>query len=221
MSAQIPLHFTASNSFDAHDFIITPSNQKAYDLVLDPSLWRGFCLLVSGERGCGKTHLLHVAANHLNAQMLSHQSIKDIIEGDIAQGDVFIIDDADAMIGDKAAEETLFHLYNKCMLAGANMIVALNDVPATEHFCFKDLHSRLMGASMVRIDAPDDMLMQGILMKLFSDRQLMVDPAVINYIATRAERSIATLKDIVEKIDAQAIAEKRKITVPFVKGLLD
>ena len=53
----------------------------------------------------------------------------------------------------------------------------------------------------VEIDEPDDELLIGVMTKLFADRQIAVDASVIRYIASRIERSLASSRLIVERLD--------------------
>ena len=51
-----------------------------------------------------------------------------------------------------------------------------------------------------------------MLFKLFSDRQLVVDPAVIAYIALRIERSLDAASAIVAALDREALARGKPVT---------
>ena len=75
-----------------------------------------------------------------------------------------------------------------------------------------DLASRLRAARPVELGEPDDALLRRMLVKLFADRQLDVDPAVIDYIALRMERSMAGAAAIVDDLDREALAAGSPIT---------
>ncbi len=75
-----------------------------------------------------------------------------------------------------------------------------------------DLHSRLRLAPVVALGEPDEQLARAVLFKLFSDRQLAVEPAVIAYIALRIERSLGAARAIVEALDREALARGRAVT---------
>ena len=51
-----------------------------------------------------------------------------------------------------------------------------------------------------------------MLVKLFADRQLAVEPHVIDYLALHMERSMAAASRIVAAIDRLALATHRKVT---------
>ncbi len=64
----------------------------------------------------------------------------------------------------------------------------------------------------MRLDAPDIELTETVLFKLFSDRQLLVEPHVIAYIATRIERSLGAARRLVATLDREALAKGRRVT---------
>ena len=69
--------------------------------------------------------------------------------------------------------------------------------------------------------APDDTLITAVLVKQFTDRQLKVDVEVISYMLTRMERSFDAARRVVGAIDDLALEERRNITVPLVRRVLE
>ena len=67
-------------------------------------------------------------------------------------------------------------------------------------------------ADAVAIAAPDDALIRALLVKLFVDRQLIVDTALVEYLATRLERSFAAARAAVERLDRETLARRRRLT---------
>ena len=80
-----------------------------------------------------------------------------------------------------------------------------------------DLRSRLNAAAAVAIAEPDDTLMEAVLVKLFSDRQLRVDDDVLAFMLTRMERSFAGARDLVARVDDVALKTRRNISVSLVR----
>src|SRR6202021_1476099 len=74
-----------------------------------------------------------------------------------------------------------------------------------------DLLSRLRLAPVVGLAAPDIELTEAVLFKLFSDRQLQVEPHVIAYIALRIERSLGAARELVAVLDNEALTQGRRI----------
>jgi chromosomal replication initiation ATPase DnaA len=67
---------------------------------------------------------------------------------------------------------------------------------------------------------PDDSLLRAVLVKLFADRQLAVDEALIGYVATRIERSFAAARAVVARLDDEALRHKRPLTRAFAAEVL-
>ena len=59
------------------------------------------------------------------------------------------------------------------------------------------------------------------MVKLFNDRQLRVGADVLYYILPRIERSFEAVRDFVDRADQIAIIEKRKISIPLVREILN
>jgi chromosomal replication initiation ATPase DnaA len=84
-----------------------------------------------------------------------------------------------------------------------------------------DLKSRLASIPAIGIAAPDDATLEAILVKLFTDRQLVVGPEVVTYLVRHMDRSFAAMRDLVARADAASLAGKRPVTVPLVRALVE
>jgi chromosomal replication initiation ATPase DnaA len=74
-----------------------------------------------------------------------------------------------------------------------------------------DLGSRLNAVPIVEIGAPDEALLRMVMLKHFADRQLNVDPKVLEFLALHVNRSLAAAAAAVEAVDRLALATGRKI----------
>jgi len=83
-----------------------------------------------------------------------------------------------------------------------------------------DLLSRLRLAPSVALDPPDDALLKAVLVKLFVDRQLVVDTSVVDYIALRIERSLAKAAEVVTLLDREALSRGRRVSRAIAAELL-
>ena len=68
--------------------------------------------------------------------------------------------------------------------------------------------------------APDDALLAAVLTKLFSDRQISPPPDLIPYLVVRMDRSFACARNLVEQLDRQSLAQRRKLNRALAKDLL-
>ena len=73
----------------------------------------------------------------------------------------------------------------------------------------------------VKIGAADDALLSAMLVKLFSDRQLAVDPNLIPWLVTRMERSFSGAQTLVEALDKAALATKKRVNRGIAATVLD
>ena len=103
-------------------------------------------------------------------------------------------------------ENALFHLIN---LAGEKRLFILMTarMPPPRWGCaLPDLNSRLNGLPVVEIGPPDDALLKTVMLKHFADRQLTVDPKVLDFLALHVERSLEGAALAVAAVDRLALA---------------
>lgn len=198
---QLPFDLGHREAFAREDFWVSDCNKDAVAWLDKWPAWEATALVIYGPAGCGKTHLGHVLERR-------------------AKGKVSIIDDADALVGDKKREEALFHLFNGAKEEGRHLFLT-GEQPSREwNFVLPDLKSRVLSCPAVAVGLPDDQLMAVLLTKLFSDRQIFVPQEVVQFILSRVERSFSALRALVGEIDRRALAEKRAVTVPLVRELM-
>jgi chromosomal replication initiation ATPase DnaA len=174
-------------------------------------------LLLIGPSGAGKSHLAAIWAKRSQAKIVPAAALPGIDLPDLAGGGAVVIDGAEN-IG--AGETALFHLLNLLGEAAAFGLITGCGWPASWGIRTADLLSRLRQAPIVELGEPDDALVRAVLVKLFADRQLAVDTAVVDYIALRIDRSLAAARGVVAALDREALARNRRITRPMVAGVL-
>ena len=120
-----------------------------------------------------------------------------------------VIEDIDRGIGN---ERALFHLLNLTREHGMHLLLTSSRAPGDLEIALPDLRSRLRALPVVRIEKPDAGLLRAVLVKLFNDRQLTVEPHVIGHVALHMEQSMAAAVQLVDEIDRRALAAHRKVT---------
>jgi len=75
-----------------------------------------------------------------------------------------------------------------------------------------DLKSRLRALPFVSIAEPGEALLRAVLVKLFADRQLHVDPLVISHLCRHMERSMEAANRVVAELDRLALARQKRVT---------
>jgi chromosomal replication initiation ATPase DnaA len=68
--------------------------------------------------------------------------------------------------------------------------------------------------------APDDVVLEGVLLRFFAERHIRAGGEVISYLLRRIERSVPEVVRIVARIDEKADAEGREITRPLAREVL-
>ncbi len=211
---QIPLELPHKPSFDMADFIVSASNDAAFAVVDSWPDWPHHAIALVGPAASGKTHLANAWAKRASAVEVS---AADEIKA-LPAGSNVLVDGADAA---DRNDDTLFHLFNWTKETGGHLLLTGRTAPNLWDAKLPDLRSRLATLPVAEISEPDDHLLMVLLVKLFADRQLQVDLAVVDYIIRRIERSFTAAKELVDAIDRDALADKRKITKALAKACLE
>lgn len=202
----------------AEDFLVAPPNAAAVAWLDRWPDWPGAGLALHGPQGCGKSHLLRVWQARSGARVLrcSDVSSMDLIAFAEAPQPV-ALDDCDGAL----SEQELLHLHNLIADAGRHILMAGREPPSRWPVRLPDLRSRLSAVTAVAIAPPDDALLAAILVKLFSDRQLRIERAVIDYLLARMERSFGAAERLVGRLDALGLALGRPITVALARRAVE
>jgi len=206
---QLPLDLRHEPSFAREDFLSGPANAEALRAIEAWPDWPGRMLLLVGPAGSGKSHLGAIWARRAGAAIAEAAALSDARPADLAHSKAILIENADRL---GAAEANLFHLINLARESEACVLLTARSAPDDWGLTKPDLHSRLRLAPVVALGEPDEQLARAVLFKLFSDRQLAVEPAVIAYIALRIERSLGAARAIVEALDREALARGKAVT---------
>ncbi len=222
-SRQLPLPFVPQPSLGAADFLVADSNREAVTWLETWPGWPAPAVIVVGPSGCGKSHLgrmflARTGGVAVKPAELGHQP--PAASPSLLAAAAIVIDDADRAI-EAGYEAPLLHLYNAVREEGRTMLLTAQTPPARWQIRLADLRSRLNSCPTVAIGAPDQALIAALLVKLFADRQLGVDEAVIGFLVNRIERSFAAARDIVAKIDAASLSARRRVTVPLAAEALN
>jgi DnaA regulatory inactivator Hda len=216
---QLPFDLPHRDTHAREDLWVFPANAEAVAWIDRWPQWEAPALVIHGPAAAGKTHLARLWQKKAQAVAVTLESLEPLC-GAAHFPKALLADDAETLIGDQCAETFLFHAWNRAKEEGGHLLLTARRAPKDWAFALPDLRSRLLAAPAVSIGAPDEQAMAVVLAKLFSDRQLFVPQEVIGFILTRIERSFAALRDLAGEIDRKALAEKRAVTVPLVREIL-
>ena len=206
---QLILDLPHRAALGAEDFLVSDCNRGAVRLIDSWPEWQDRIQLLIGPAASGKTHLVRVWQAISGAQTLSPGAL-DIQRLDaIGEGAAISVEDIDR---EPYAEKALFHLLNVAREKQIFVLFTSREAPNRLGYALADLRSRLNALPAIRIGAPDDALLKTVMLKQFADRQLSVEPKVLDFLALHIERSLAAASLAVEAVDRAALASGRKIT---------
>jgi chromosomal replication initiation ATPase DnaA len=208
-SRQLPLDLPVETRFGEEDFLVGASNAEAYGMLDAWPEWPALLLTLAGPQASGKSHLASIWAARSAARRVAGSDLSVAEVPALLESGAVVVEDIDAPTLDEAA---LFHLINLAGERRAFVLLTTARQPSALDLRTADLASRLRRAPLVSIEAPDDALIRALLVKLFVDRQLIVDTALVEYLATRMERSFAAARTVVERLDQETLARRRRLT---------
>jgi DnaA family protein len=229
MSEQLPLalRWPAHQRFDA---FVAGENGVALDLLLRAATEASqSTLYLSGSLGSGRTHLLIAtcaAANEAgrSAQYLPLATLRANAPTSIRAfggSDLLALDDVDAIAGDAAAEHALFDLYNRCRADGATLLFTATAPPAQIGLALPDLVSRLSACTQISLKPLAEDERRELLRARAASRGIEIDDAVIDWLFAREKRDLASLIAVLDRIDSASLAAQRRVTVPFLRKMLE
>ena len=216
MPRQLAFDLPVRTALGRGDFFVSPSNALAVAQI-DGGGWPEGKLLLVGPEGAGTSHLAQVWAGENDAQVLSAAARAERPVEAIA----VVVEDADRIAKDRAAETALFHLHNHVLSRGGRLLVTAATPPRQWGLCLPDLASRMEATAVAEIAAPDDALLAAVMVKLFADRQIVVAPSLIPWLVRRMDRSFASARAIVAELDARALAHGGPVTREMARDALD
>jgi len=182
-----------------------------------------------GMPGTGKSHLLQAACT-LAASNLKRAAYIPLAEfenftPELLQGleqlDIVCIDDMEKISGRQEWELALFHVYNRLRDDKRIIVLASNSNPLNIEIELADLKSRLSWGVTYHLQALNEQDCLVALQARAQIRGFSIPDDVGNYLVKRVTRDIRSLLSILNKLDEASLAAGKKLTIPFVKKLLE
>lgn len=181
-----------------------------------------------GDAGVGKTHLLQACCHAGSEQqkILFYLPLKNyeeltpaVFDGMEAQH-LICLDDVDAIVGNAMWEEALFHFYNRVRDRGALLLMSAKIAPQQLSCVLPDLQSRLRSALVLPIkNLADHEKIEALKMRA-KLRGFDLPDEVASYLIRHYPRDMQGLFAVMELLDKASLAAKRKLTIPFVKSVM-
>ena len=193
--SQIALPFDWPAPESAESFIVSDSNRDAVNQLDRPGSWPVLAAILTGPRKSGRSLLGRIFA--------------------VKTGGTLIDD------GELHREADIFHRWNLAQEARKPLLIIALSPPPIWKIRLPDLASRLAATPLLTISEPDGVLAAMLLEKLLGQRGLAITAETITYIINRTERSYLVLMRVVDAIDEAALSQRRAVTIPLAKMVLE
>ena len=214
---QLIIKFDYEQNFKDDDFYVSKCNEHVFSILNTWPKWEKNFLNISGEKFSGKTHLVNIFMKKfkgikLNAKSLTNNDLKEVkIYENI------ILED----LNEDIDEKLLYSLLNIIDLDNKYIIVTSSIPVVNMNFALVDLKSRTKNFLLQKIEKPDDELMFALILKNLSDRQILIDKKLIDFIIKRINRSYGKISDFIYKIDKISLKRKKPIDFKIIKEALE
>ncbi|HEY5719434.1 MAG TPA: DnaA regulatory inactivator Hda [Gammaproteobacteria bacterium] len=184
---------------------------------------------LAGGRDSGKSHLLQAvcraADEHGHAAVyaplgLFGDQAAALLDG-LESAALVCIDDVDAIAGDSGAERALFDLYNRVHDARGGLVLSGSRPPALLPLELPDLVSRLAWGACFQLRPLDDPGKLQVLQQRATTLGFELPAEAGDYLLQRSARGLSDLLRLLDRVDRATLAAQRRVTVPFLRGLLN
>lgn len=203
-------------SYDKHSFYVSGCNLEAYRIVTKKECnWPNLGVLIIGESGSGKSHLINIWKANNEAKNVSFQKEEFIELYNMMENcHNFVIEDV-ANIHDEIA---LLGAINIITEKKGKLLLTASSIPRYQN---PDLQSRINAIYKVLIKKPDTELTRILIQKQFSDLQLRVNDNAIGYLVKKLQnKSFSYIKYIIETINKVSMQSKKEISVNMIRQIL-
>jgi DnaA family protein len=227
-SPQIPLPLESRRPAGLDDFVPGP-NTAVLGAVREVAQTDDRCLFLAGSAGSGKTHLLNAAclaarsagrsAFYLGARALDDAGAEPL--RGLEKMDLVCIDDGHLLAGDRNQEEALFHFINRLRAERGSLLFASRERLSRLPFVLPDLASRLAWGLRLELQPLEDDEKRLVLDRHAESLGVELPVEVSDYLLSHGARDMATLIGMVTRLQQAAFREKRRITVPLARKLMN
>lgn len=227
-SGQLALDIGLADEPSFENFIGEVDGEASH-IVHEAALRRGTKLVyLFGPWGSGRTHLLCAAVRAASAKGARVATVPltlpgltpQILEG-LEEFDLVCLDDLDAVVGQPVWERALFNFYNIIERSPAWLITTALTSPGQLPMHLPDLASRFSSGVTVKVNPLDERGCRQALKARAHQRGFELGDDVLEFVLRRVRRDMHSLVRLLDRLDASTLTQKRRVTVPFVRSILD
>ena len=219
----LPLRLADHAIFDT---FLAAGNEQVVDYLRSlTSAAPGQGAWIWGAPATGKSHLLQATCERFEDRA-AYLPLADLagagpalLEG-LESRQLVCIDDLNSVAGNEAWERGLFILCNDVIEAGHHLVVSAVSAPRESAIALADLRSRLQRLATFHIRELDDESRVAALQLRAGHRGLELPGETARYLMARSRRDMRSLYELLDKLDLEALRAQRRLTIPFVKDVL-
>jgi chromosomal replication initiation ATPase DnaA len=213
---QLLLKFDLKQNYKDEDFYVSKSNFYAFNIINKWPKWEKNFLNICGEKFSGKTHLTNIFLKKFKGIKIEAKNLKNEDLKELQIHENILLNNLDKNVD----ERLIYSLFN--IVDQDNKFLIVNSlIPIIEiNFKLEDLRSRTKNFLIANINQPDDELMFALILKNLSDRQIIIDKKLIDFIVKRIERSYGKIFEFIYKIDEISLKKKKPIDFKIIKEAL-
>ena len=216
--SQLVFKFPFKVKYYKQDFYVSSNNFSAYRLIESWPNWPGKWLNVFGTSGSGKTHLSKILEKKIERiKLVDAKDLNNKIIENLVNIDCLIIDNYQNNIDEKL----FYSILNQSKQLDSFVVV--NSIPSLKELNFKlvDLKSRLDSFIFIGITLPTDDLLQVIISKFFSEKQIYLNPKIYEYIIKNVDRSYEKMFKFLKDIDELSLSTGKSININLIKKAIN
>jgi len=216
--SQLVFKFPFKVKYYEQDFYVSSNNFPAYKLIESWPNWPGKWLNVFGTSGSGKTHLSKILEKKIEKiKLVDAKELNNKIIENLTNIDCLIIDNYQNNIDEKL----FYSILNQSKQLDSFIVV--NSIPSLKELNIKlvDLKSRLDSFIFIGITLPTDDLLQVVISKFFSEKQIYLNPKIYEYIIKNVDRSYEKMFKFLKDIDELSLSTGKSININLIKKVLN
>ena len=217
LMSQLIFKFPFKTKYYEQDFYVSSNNFSAYKLIENWPNWSSKWLNVFGSTGSGKTHLSKILEKKIkNIEIINAKAVEEKTIDKLEKLQCLIIDNYENNIDQKF----LYSLLNQSKQL--ENFILINSIKPVSDFQYDlpDLKSRLDSFLFIGIDLPTDDLLNVIITKSFSDKQVELDPKVSDFIIKNVDRSYDKMFKFLKEVDELSLSSGKPININLIKKVL-
>ena len=215
MNQQKVLNFKFDNSYNEKDFILDSSNEKAFLFFNKFPNWENKLINLVGSEKSGKTFLLKILNKKNDFYYLNTFPENNEEFDKLFNFERFLLD------LNELDELKFFSILNHCIINDKFLVVS-SLIPLTQlKLSLPDLKSRIKQFYILNIDIPSDQLIYSLILKFFSDNQVIIKKELIEFIVKKIDRSYPRINQFLVKLNDLSIERKKKIDFKLINEIID